>query len=230
VVHVNGDLNAVTATSAANAWAVGERFNAHGTSTLTVHWNGAAWKQVPSPTPSNCCVTLRGVAVVSARDAWAVGFTIPPRTPAPGTLHGYVSVILHWNGAAWKRVPSPNPGGFANLWGVAATSASNAWAVGWDGKPLILRWNGTAWKQVPSPAAASDGILRGVAALSARSAWAVGYPISSKRALILRWNGSRWNQVTAPLAGYFGVAAPSATRAWAVGGGSIIAWNGTRWK
>ena len=37
-------------------------------------------------------------------------------------------------------------------------------------------------------------------------------------------------QVTAPLAAYFGVAAPSATRAWTVGGGSIIAWNGIRWK
>jgi uncharacterized RDD family membrane protein YckC len=35
---------------------------------------------------------------------------------------------------------------------VAATSAANAWAVGYSGgrngvtKTLILRWNGTAWK------------------------------------------------------------------------------------
>jgi hypothetical protein len=35
------------------------------------------------------------------------------------------------------------------LAGVAATSASNAWAVGYGGaqttKTLILRWNGTSW-------------------------------------------------------------------------------------
>jgi hypothetical protein len=32
---------------------------------------------------------------------------------------------------------------------VAATSASNAWAVGYtNGKTLIERWNGTAWKRV----------------------------------------------------------------------------------
>lgn len=38
------------------------------------------------------------------------------------------------------------------LFGVAATSAGNAWAVGialpssGPGKTLILRWNGTTWK------------------------------------------------------------------------------------
>ena len=36
-------------------------------------------------------------------------------------------------------------------YGVAATSAGNAWAVGYTSattgmKTLIMRWNGTAWK------------------------------------------------------------------------------------
>ena len=43
-----------------------------------------------------CCVSA--VAATSARNAWAVGGG--PRT-----------VILHWNGAAWKRVPSPSLAG-----------------------------------------------------------------------------------------------------------------------
>ncbi len=36
---------------------------------------------------------------------------------------------------------------------MAAASASDAWAVGWEltsggtDRPLILRWNGTGWKQ-----------------------------------------------------------------------------------
>lgn len=39
------------------------------------------------------------------------------------------------------------------LSGVAATSATNAWAVGATkaGKTLIERWNGSAWKQVTTP-------------------------------------------------------------------------------
>jgi hypothetical protein len=57
------------------------------------------------------------------------------------------SSVVHWDGTAWRRVPSPSPGTFASLSGVAATSATNAWAVGGAdaGKTLILHWNGTAW-------------------------------------------------------------------------------------
>jgi hypothetical protein len=35
-----------------------------------------------------------------------------------------------WNGSAWKQVPSPSPGRASSLTSVAATSASNVWAVG----------------------------------------------------------------------------------------------------
>jgi hypothetical protein len=35
----------------------------------------------------------------------------------------------HWNGTTWARVPSSCPG-LGDLTGVAATSPSNAWAVG----------------------------------------------------------------------------------------------------
>ena len=39
-------------------------------------------------------------------------------------------MILHWNGTAWALVASPNPGPETGLFAVAASSASNAWAVG----------------------------------------------------------------------------------------------------
>jgi hypothetical protein len=72
---------------------------------------------------------LEAVAALSATNAWAVGV-----------------VILHWNGRAWKRVPSPNSGVLGD---VAATSARNAWAIGQiKFKTLILHWNGIAWKTV----------------------------------------------------------------------------------
>jgi hypothetical protein len=100
-------------------------------------------------------------------------------------------------------VPSPSPAVISGLAGVAATSASNAWAVGTSisvpreiSKTLILDWNGKTWKQVPSPSPSSDNIvLFGVAATSTRDSWAVGgygQDFTSHKALILHWNGTAW--------------------------------------
>jgi len=128
----------------------------------------------------------------------------------------------------------PEPAGLVavsgDLRGVAATSVSNAWAVGsaGSGKTLILRWNGKTWKRVPSPSP-SGSYLAGVAATSARNAWAVG-GTGSGRTLILRWNGVAWKQVPSLAGSLSSVAAVSATDAWAVGGKLILHWNGIAWK
>src|SRR5262245_61291535 len=169
------------------------------------------------------------------------------------------TLIERWNGSAWKKVASPSPGSITNaLSGVAATSAANAWAVGYFAKgtaiqTLIERWNGTTWAQVPSPNPASgirENQLAGVAATSAGNAWAVGsYATAGGAALtqtlVVRWNGTRWTQVPSPSPGgtanpdrLAGVAATSASDAWAVGsystGGGFrtltLHWTGTAWK
>jgi hypothetical protein len=43
---------------------------------------------------------------------------------------GTGTLILRWDGSRWTRVPSPTPGANAQLFAVAASSASNIWAVG----------------------------------------------------------------------------------------------------
>ena len=131
-------LTSVAATSATNAWAVGNYYNGHLHVTLTEHWNGTAWKRVPSPNPSSAANLLSGVAAVSATGAWAVGNY--------GDLER--TFTLHWNGTAWKRVPSPNPAGSGranSLFGVAATSPTGNWAVGYyfngaANQALALHW------------------------------------------------------------------------------------------
>jgi hypothetical protein len=124
------------------------------------------------------------------------------------------------------------------LRGVAATSATNAWAVGFTGsKTLLVHWNGRTWAQVPSP----GGALYGVAATSASNAWAAGSTANSK-GLIERWNGRVWTQVPSPTPGggavLFAVAARSARSVWVVGAtGSgdgptktlVLRWNGATW-
>jgi hypothetical protein len=91
-----------------------------------------------------------------------------------------------------RGVPIPN----GQLFGVAATSASNAWTVGQDvvnGKTIILHWNGTAWAQVTSPTLAGGSALYAVAATSASNAWAVGGDDTPRgKTQILHWNGTIW--------------------------------------
>jgi hypothetical protein len=152
------------------------------------------------------------------------------------------TLILHWNGSAWTRVPSPNPALDSSLTGVAAASADSAWAIGDtisdnSNSPLTLRWNGTAWTTVPA-GLGPDASIEGVAAAPAGTAWAVGNTGigTSGRTLILRWNGTAWTRVPSPGpgVGLVGVAALSDSDAWAVGtaGGKvlILRWNGKTWS
>src|SRR5262249_5307276 len=91
-LSTRGALDGVAATSARNAWAVGDRGNGK---TLIMHWNGTTWKQVPSPSPASGS-TLSGVAATSARNAWAVG-----------VINSTAKVlIVRWNGTTWKKVPN----------------------------------------------------------------------------------------------------------------------------
>ena len=193
---------------------------------------------------------LPGVAVTSATNAWAVG------SYSDGT--NSQTLIERWNGSSWKTVTSPNLGGpgFDNaLAAVAATSSSNAWAVGhWTDIGLdhteIEHWNGSSWKVSASPNPGSNPVtgsndLFGVAAASAGRAWAVGTYTndgSTYQSMILRWNGGSWTQATSTnpgtaFDGLQGITALSGSNAWAVGsysnGGAnktlIEHWNGAKW-
>ncbi len=108
---------------------------------------------MPCPVPANGG-QLYSVSATSPTDMWAVGWT-----GGDATTDGQQTLIEHWNGTAWTRVPSPNPADAGNfLHGVAATSPADAWAVGqanYTGHedPLIL--HGTARPGSRSPATAN---------------------------------------------------------------------------
>jgi hypothetical protein len=129
-----------------------------------------SWTSTLPPSPGAGENEFFGVTVLSTCNVWAVGAY---RMTATSPL---LSLAEHWNGTAWKVVPTPNPGTSTNfIRAVSAFSASNVWAVGHaDGSTLILHWNGTAWAQVPSPSPGVGNDLSGVDAVSATSAWAVG--------------------------------------------------------
>jgi hypothetical protein len=257
-------LAGVSATSAANGWAVGDDcVSACGTSgqifrTLILHWNGHRWSHVASPDPSASANYLRSVSATSAANAWAVGQYCASGCGTEGPV--IRALILHWNGHRWSRVASPAPSAISNaLKIVTAASARDAWAAGdyvrggvW--KTLILRWNGHRWSRVASPSPDSAfNLLGGVSAASSSRAWAVGTDCTTaqcgrvvQHTLILHWNGHRWTRVTSPNPGpnvnsLFGVSATSATNVWAVGElcdnfscssstTLVLHWNGHRWS
>jgi hypothetical protein len=244
-------LFAVAASSASDAWAVGNYRAPDGhLRTLVVHWNGRVWRQMVSPNPGGARRDdrLTSVASISADDAWAVGYYRDA-----GSARRVL--VLHWNGGSWlpARVPSLGRSGGSMLFGVTAISARDVWAVGYliqrVPRTLVLHWDGTSWARVPTPdPAASGDILSGVAGTSASNIWAVGHSkISAVRSasLILHWNGDNWTQMPSPTpdpgdsALLIGVATSSTGNAWAVGGyrtpngyaqGFFLHWNGRSWR
>lgn len=135
----SGCLTAVTTISPSSAWAVG--WSAQSLTgphqTLVLHWNGARWTQVASPSPAMASSELNGVSAISGADAWAVGDVV--RNQAATTL------VVHWNGARWVTTPSPSQGSSV-LSGVSDVSVRDALAVGYGGSgTLALHWNGSRW-------------------------------------------------------------------------------------
>ena len=226
--HRTDRLLAVDASSGSNVWAVGffEARSGHALRTLVLRWNGSAWKRVQSPNPGHMQENvLNGVAVLSRRDVWAVGY----RTSA-GNRQAF---ILHWDGSDWTRFPIPDPPGSRGgptLTAVSASSSSNAWAVGfyYDGtaqRPLDLHWDGGEWSPDSGPTADESVVPRGVVTTTDTSAWSVGYTGNfGYSSLIARWDSSGWEAVPSPNPGapdgdtvLNGVDTKASGSGWAVG-------------
>jgi hypothetical protein len=145
-------LASVEAFARDDAWAVGTKFvrgNDHG---YTLHWDGAAWTEMPVPAETIYQDTLLSVSGSGPDDVWAVGYVLD----VFGPTESYQTTAVHWDGAAWSVVPTPDMSQLNNyLFSVAAVSPTEAWAVGlWDDghalRTLVERWDGAAWNVVPS--------------------------------------------------------------------------------
>src|SRR5499427_8325731 len=89
----------ITAAAVAGVTTAGAPAAANPTASVTpcVAWTGG--EQPPDPGGADENHTLRGVAVLSPCNAWAVG-----------NYGSGQALITHWDGASWTAVPSPNPG------------------------------------------------------------------------------------------------------------------------
>ncbi|HLJ91962.1 MAG TPA: hypothetical protein VKU02_02085 [Gemmataceae bacterium] len=70
-------LSGIAAVSATDIWAVGFYTDSTGTHTLTEHWDGTSWSNVPSPNGSGAASVLNGVAATNTGIIVAVGESGP---------------------------------------------------------------------------------------------------------------------------------------------------------
>jgi hypothetical protein len=199
----DNDLWAVAGRSASDIWAVGSLLpNANATivKTLALHYNGTRWTRVKTPDYGPEANSLYAVAALPDGTAWAAGIY----TRASG--HTGRALTEHWNRRSWTVVPAANPGAAEDmLYGVAAVSDSDVWAVGTYGDssgyfhPLIEHWNGRRWTAVGvrGLSRGADGILSAVTSAPGNGVWATGQLSArgSDRQVVLHLTGRSWTVV-----------------------------------
>lgn len=233
------DLSAVSGVSPTNIWAVGSLTTATTTPTtrpLVEHYDGTAWKVVPS-------VPLVGAALTGVtafpHNVWAVGWV--GSTPAKQRF-----LIERWNGSAWHRVTTPTMRGSSQaLLGITLTSDHEMWAVGRyrrDNRvqPLLLHWDGKAWRHAAGPTLTKNAWLSAVTFAGSGTAWAVGQ--EGRKPFAEHWNGRIWRALSVPstasFASFSAVVALNPPDLVAVGsqwngaGSATLAeaWDGSKWQ
>jgi hypothetical protein len=244
-------LLATSALSSTDAWAVGAEPNPsqYLTATLAEHWDGTQWSIIPTPPISAPTVQLNSIAAVNSSEVWVAGFSDDPNCLCGQT------VVEHWNGIRWTRLTTPNPGVADYLTGIAAISATDVWAVGYEWIsniteiPLLLHYNGTIWKPI-NPSRLRLGQLSSVFARATNDVWAVGWTgiVPNVKALALHWNGTSWKRVAFPTESGGWIVLQSASGVatndvWAVGDYQFFGlngnlslsarsyhWDGSQWK
>jgi hypothetical protein len=204
----------------------------------------AASRPTASPAVANALAAsftvtgeLNGVAVTSASNAWAVGYS--------GTWPNPKTLIVHWNGKAWTQLTNPKPV-YGDLFTLDAVSADDIWAVGFTSQAdaasahiLILHWNGKQWSR-PSGLPDIHGQLNDVT-VAAGDVWAVGSTGGNDifNPLVVRLSAGRWyfDPVPTPKGGtLWGVAATAPGSVWAFGHNNqnltsaLLHWSGTVWR
>ena len=188
---------------------------------LTVPASAASGWTVITPPAGTAGASLTGSFALSDTDAWAVG--------GPSSASA-APVALNWNGTAWSSVPTPAPSGSTPNWtlkSVAASSASDAWAVGVQvagtkiHNSLYEHWNGTAWSVVAGP---NEGPLNAVLDFSATNAWAFADFV------VLHWDGKKWSVASGAIAS-LAVSADGPGDIWGVyRNDQVIHYNGKSWS
>jgi hypothetical protein len=205
-----GWLLNVWGSSAADLHAVG------GTPTQgrIVHFDGAEWRD-------------RELAPNTPLLTWAHGFSADDVTCV-----GNAGTVLHWDGIAHTRVPTPTE---EDLWGVWGARPDALWAVGGagraEGQATLLKWDGVEWTRVSLPLLQRPRVyaLFKVWGSAEDDVWVVG-----QRGVVLHWDGVTWSEVLVGASeDLISIWGTDRDHVVAVGGrmnGIVSRWDGTTWE
>ena len=149
---LDDDLYAVFAIAPNDVWAVGDKIPFNGfNQTLTLHWDGTQWINVPSPNVDARNHYLWGITATASNDVWAVG------EHWINNGNDEEPLALHWDGAAWSRVTMPQIHSDSILRAAHAFTAQNVWAVGDYGyaSPQARHYSDPCATPTPTPTATS---------------------------------------------------------------------------
>lgn len=132
------EITGVTALSPTDVWVFGPAGGWPGVGTWHLH--GRTWTRVTTGAGRQVATA----SALSPRNIWAIG-----------DCGGPCYEVLHYDGAAWRRVASPALKG-AQFAGILALSPSDVWASGTVPSAgrvvsVLLHRNGTVWSRVRTP-------------------------------------------------------------------------------
>jgi hypothetical protein len=218
-------LDAVSATNAGHAWAVGAT-GLTDDGPLVERWSDGTWHT--ASLPKTALTALSGLRAVGggATNMWA--FDSQARW-------------LHWNGQHWSVGTLPkavDAGAPDTIRSVTVFSHTDAWAFGADDEfsPYAAHFNGSAWKVVSVPSAG----LMSASAVSSTDIWGLvndREDLSGAPFQIVRWNGKSWRDAPGPdqsLGTFSSIYAHNNHDVWLGGvapdGAGLAAhWTGTSW-
>ena len=137
-----------------------------------------SWATVASARPE----ALLSISGRSASDVWAVGAD-----------RGRGPAVLHFDGSAWREVPTGFRG---DLWWVHAFENGPVLMAG--GNANIYRYENGTFTRQPTPGLARHTVY-GIWGTRPDDVYAVG-SVSDRSGFIWHWNGARWSELPLPLA------------------------------
>jgi hypothetical protein len=217
-------FEAVTATSATNAWA----FDSAGSGAPhAYHLSGSTWTKEPFPGVSGDQVL--SASSTSASNVWAFTFqgrVVQFKSGIWSNVKKFSKAInsglainstdvwvfgegfapelgtWHFNGTSWAKSSSGS-----GLQGASALSASSIWAYGGTN---VAHYNGSTWKKtsvkslLPKNTELSHSFVAGIDAISARNVYAVasgGRQDEGGPVVMLHYNGSHWSKIASKQTG-----------------------------
>lgn len=202
---------------------------------------GDGWQwELPLPGPHS----LRAAYSAGPDDLWVVSYGVLGRFDGAnwsfdvvaeglGAIHGSAAddvwavgdpaVALHYDGAAWSRVPIDT--GLRNARGVWVGGKTDAWLVG-DG--LLMHWDGNTWMSAPIDGVDPLPLLSAVWGSGPTDVWAAS---PTDAGSLYHFDGVSWSVVANwPRAPIFAIWGSAANDVWAAGFDTILHFDGTAWS